>query len=180
MLFAKDRLLGNPWVEPPSPQDWEIRPTYPVRHIPYYLAPLWDEREAQRKQQQARQERARVSGPEVPRSLREKMKRSKGAKTLLQDLEEQVRSFVASDQAKKMAGESAIEDDDDFKLESDSEEEIVFVGRNGAMQDMQAPKSPRRSQEKRPRDKLVFDSPANDSGGNFGCVSSRVYYVTMY
>ena len=37
-----DRLLSNPHAEPPTPKDWEVHPTYRVRNVPYYLAPLWD------------------------------------------------------------------------------------------------------------------------------------------
>ena len=41
---ALDHLLNNPYLQPPLPSDWEVRPTYP-RHatVPYNLAPLWDE-----------------------------------------------------------------------------------------------------------------------------------------
>ena len=37
-----DRLLNNPYVEPPQPKDWEVHPTHPVHNVPYYHAPLWD------------------------------------------------------------------------------------------------------------------------------------------
>ena len=42
--WALDHLLNNPYLQPPLPSDWEVRPTYP-RHatVPYNLAPLWDE-----------------------------------------------------------------------------------------------------------------------------------------
>ncbi|KAI9752985.1 MAG: hypothetical protein M1815_000186 [Lichina confinis] len=42
--WENDHLLNNPYLQPPLPSDWEVRPTYP-RHatVPYNLAPLWDE-----------------------------------------------------------------------------------------------------------------------------------------
>ncbi|KAL1296987.1 hypothetical protein AAFC00_004584 [Neodothiora populina] len=40
--WENDRLLNNPYAQPPLPSDWEVRPTYPVHNVPYFLAPLWD------------------------------------------------------------------------------------------------------------------------------------------
>ena len=98
----------------------------------------------------------------VPRKLREKFKKAKAAKALLKDLEEQVRIFVETweDQAKE-----------EQKPELDSEdEEIVFVGRNGQMHDI--PLSPKFEtsveESAMERDRLVFDSLANDQGASFG------------
>jgi hypothetical protein len=166
---AADRLLGNPYAQPPLPTDWEVRPTYPVQTVPYYLAPLWDAGYA--KQSAARKERAqkaRKPVPEdtqsvgkVPKELREKLKRSRAAKGLLQNLEEEVRKFVKSwDEKHKQMEEDGI-------IEPDSEEdEVVFVGRNGEMHDMPSP----RESEELEREKLVFDSPEDDHGASFGYV----------
>lgn len=101
----------------------------------------------------------------IPRELREKLKRAKAAKGLLKDLEEQVRVFVKSweDSAKKEAK--------DEEPEIDSEDdEIVFVGRNGQMND--TPPSPKvktvEEEDQIERDRLVFESLANDQGAGFG------------
>jgi hypothetical protein len=165
-----DRLLGNPFAQPPLPTDWEVRPTYPVQSVPYYLAPLWDAGYA--KQSAARTERAqKAKNPslegsqsvgKVPKELREKLKRSRAAKGLLQNLEEEIRKFVESwDNKHKQMEEDGI-------IEPDSEEdEVVFVGRNGQMSDMP---SPRESEEQLEREILVFDSPEEDQGASFGYV----------
>ena len=113
-----------------------------------------------RKQAEAEDE----SAGKIPRELREKLKKAKAAKGLLKDLEEQVRLFVKNweDQTK-----------DGSKHELDSEdEEIVFVGRNGQMNDI--PSSPKISldEDDVERDqRLVFDSLANDQGASFGYVA---------
>lgn len=173
ILICADRLLSNPWAQPPLPSDWEVHPTYPKHAVPYYLAPLWDKdmaeragsekkkREAARKQVEAEEE----SAGKIPKDLREKLKKAKAAKGLLKDLEEQVRLFVKSwkDQTTKDIG----------KHEQDSEdEEIVFVGRNGQMHDI--PSSPKISLDESDAERdqrLVFDSLANDRGASFGYVA---------
>lgn len=101
----------------------------------------------------------------VPKELREKLKKAKAAKGLLQALEEQVRKFVKDWEEKALAAEK------EFPPEVDSEdEEIVFVGRNGQMHDM--PPSPKLSKHRDGNeiksDQLVFDSLADDRGANFG------------
>jgi hypothetical protein len=169
---VSDRLVGNPYAQPPLPTDWEVRPTYPVQAVPYYLAPLWDAGYA--KENAARKERAqkaKKSEPEgtesigkVPKELREKLKRSRAAKGLLQNLEEEVRKFVEKwDERHKQMEE-------DGMIEPDSEEdEVVFVGRNGQMHDMPSP----RESEELEREKLVFESSEDDHGASFG-------YVLLY
>jgi hypothetical protein len=168
-----DRLVGNPYAQPPLPSDWEVRPTYPVQTVPYYLAPLWDAGYA--KESAARKERAQKGKKQdsegagsvgiVPKELREKLKRSRAAKGLLQNLEEEVRKFVLSwdERHKQMEEDGIIEPDSD-------EDEVVFVGRNGQMHDM--PSSPRESEELE-REKLVFDSLEDDHSASFG-------YVLLY
>lgn len=171
-LDLTDRLLNNPWAQPPLPSDWEVHPTYPKHTVPYYLAPLWDQdlaaqagaekkkRESARKQAEAEDE----STGKIPRELREKLKKAKAAKGLLKDLEEQVRLFVKNwqDQTKDVR-----------EQELDSEdEEIVFVGRNGQMNDI--PSSPKISLDESDAAKdqrLVFDSLANHQGASFGYVA---------
>ena len=92
----------------------------------------------------------------VPHELRQKLKKSKGAKSLLQDLEEEVRKFVRDFERKERLRTG---------IEMDSEdEEIVFVGRNGSMSDEQR----KTVEEELEREKKVFDSLVGDQGGTFG------------
>lgn len=168
--WENDRLLNNPWAQPPLPSDWEVHPTYPKHAVPYYLAPLWDldmtvragaekkkKRETARKQAQGEDE----SAGKIPRELREKLKRAKAAKGLLKDLEEQIRFFVKNwEDQKKDVSEHELDSED---------EEIVFVGRNGQMNDI--PSSPKTSLDESDAERdqrLVFDSLANDQGASFG------------
>lgn len=96
--YHSDNLLGNPYAQPPLPCDWEVRPTYPVHTVPYALASLWDARKAE----EGRKARKAEKNPtlekknlgQIPKELKLKLKRSRGAKGLLQDLEEEVRQFV--------------------------------------------------------------------------------------
>lgn len=117
-------------------------------------------REAARKQAEAED----VAAGKIPRELREKLKRAKAAKGLLKDLEEQVRLFVKNweDQTKDV-GEHELDSED---------EEIVFVGRNGQMNDI--PSSPEVGLEESDAERdqrLVFESLANDRGASFGYVA---------
>ena len=159
--------MNNPWAQPPLPSDWEVHPTYTKHAVPYYLAPLWDQGMAahagaeKRKRDTARQ-RAQASDEssgKIPRELRERLKKAKAAKGLLKDLEEQVRFFVLKweNQAQEVRKRQAQVDSDD--------EEIVFVGRNGQMSDW-----PPKTKTSMERDRLIFDSLANDRGASFGYV----------
>ncbi|GAB7351240.1 hypothetical protein MBLNU459_g1667t1 [Dothideomycetes sp. NU459] len=169
--WENDRLLNNPYAQPPLPSDWEVRPTYPVHSVPYFLAPLWD---AELKAKAARHTstpkkptdpRAHGSAEEqaasrIPAELRAKLKKSRGAKGLLQDLEEEVRGFVEAWEAKEREMEK------EGLIDGDSEdEEIVFVGRNGAMSDERRRE---REQEELRRDKMVYQSLVDDHGAAFG------------
>jgi hypothetical protein len=176
-LFA-DRLLSNPYAQPPLPSDWEVRPTYPVHAVPYYLAPLWDAGLAARNAEKKRKEKSEKKGAaadeaagKVPRELREKLKRSRGAKGLLQDLEEEVRKFVEKWEEKeaKMEQEGLVDPDSE-------DDEIVFVGRNGQMNDMRSP----RSSGEIEREKLLFHSPVDDHGASFGWVSESFFPLWIF
>ncbi|KAK4696073.1 hypothetical protein P7C71_g1787, partial [Lecanoromycetidae sp. Uapishka_2] len=172
--WENDRLLNNPWAQPPLPSDWEVHPTYPKHSVPYYLAPLWDQELAaraeaeERKQQAARKQSqdADDSAGKIPKELREKFKKAKAAKGLLKDLEEQVRLFVKNWEEIQQNKEPELDSED---------EEIVFVGRNGQMADIPpSPKSKHRrddafdESDDIERDRLVFDSPAEDQSARFG------------
>lgn len=166
--WENDRLLSNPYAQPPLPSDWQVQPTYTRQTVPYFLAPLWDAEYARKTQErQRRAEAARkpaskqeAEAQKVARELKAKLKKSRGATGLLQDLEEDVRDFIEKWEQREKELEK------DGLIEADSEDdEIVFVGRNGAMSD-------ERRREKREQtlenDKLIFQSLVHD--GAFGCV----------
>jgi hypothetical protein len=180
-----DRLLHVPNVQPPLPSDWEVHPTHPVHTVPYYLAPLWDagvrhrveELSAAKKASAAAKKAGRGGGGEggekgrVPVELRMKLKKSKGAKSLLQGLEEEVRQFLREWEGKKERLGKSVED---MELGSE-DEEIVFVGRNGTMSDEQR----KTVEEELEREKLVFDSLADDHGASFGYVQFSVFNLDV-
>jgi hypothetical protein len=178
-----DRLLNNPWAQPPLPIDWEVHPTYSRKPVPYYLAPLWDanlaaRNEAEKKRREAvkRPTTEEESHGKVAKELKQKLKKAKAAKGLLQDLEEEVRKFVKKWEEKA----TKLEQQGLHDLDSE-DEEIVFVGRNGQMNDMPAsPLSKGVEEEDIKRDKLVFDSLVDDHGASFGYVFSRLMFrVTL-
>lgn len=179
--WENDRLLNNPHAEPPLPSDWQVQPTHTVRSVPYFLAPLWDaeySRKSQGRERRAAAAKAPASKEEaaaaqVASELRAKLKRSRGAKNLLQGLEEEVRGFVSQWEKKQreLENEGLIEPDS-------SDDEIVFVGRNGAMSD-----DKRKDKEARHlrKDKLVFESLVGENGAAFGryLVHSIAQYVSV-
>lgn len=138
--LQKDHLLHVPNAQPPLPSDWAPHPTYPVHTVPYYLAPLWDagirhraeELASSKKTAEAQRAGFSETKGRVPSELRMKLKRSKGAKTLLQDLEGEVRGFVREFELREKAalkrgpaGFGGSEADIDSE-----DEEIVFIGRD--------------------------------------------------
>ena len=180
MVDSSDRLLHVPGVQPPLPSDWEVHPTYPVHSVPYYLAPLWEsgvrhraEEAAAAKKKKSLKSKIDTGESRVPQELRQKLKKARGAKSLLQDLEEEVRNFV-----KEWAGKNASLGRDGAELDSE-DEEIVFIGRNGTMSDEQR----KTVEEELEREKLVFDSLADDHGASFGYVTSKdgdLYLLTCF
>lgn len=180
----QDRLLNNPHAEPPQPRDWEVHPTHPVHHVPYYLAPLWDaglsRQQTERKSATAtaaatsRTVAKKPSTPGVvPKELREKMKRSRGAKGLLMDLEVEVRRFVQECED----GEKRRAEEDGFpapgEVDSSDEEEIVFVGRGGKMRDGERDRGGREKSEV-----MLFEAAEEDQGGAFG--RWLVHHIGVY
>ncbi|TFB00169.1 hypothetical protein CCMA1212_007855, partial [Trichoderma ghanense] len=147
--WENDRLVGVPNVQPPEPADWEVHPTHPIHRVPYQLAQFWDHGVRQRiqdktaKLQAARKKQQLKSGSatglgvgEVPRDLRESTKRSPVIRTWVKALEEPVRQYMVDERRKRQAEDD--EDADSAAEEMDSDdEEIVFVGRNGRMRDLQ-------------------------------------------
>ncbi|KAL7935523.1 R3H-associated N-terminal domain-containing protein [Trichoderma chlorosporum] len=153
--WENDRLIHVPNVQPPEPVDWEVHPTHPVHRVPYQLAQFWDHGVRQRiqdktaKLQAARKKQQLKSGSatglgvgEVPRDLREATKRSPVIRTWVKALEEPVRQYMVDERQKRKAEDHADNGNDDDvdsaaeEMDSD-DEEIVFVGRNGRMRDLQ-------------------------------------------
>ena len=173
--YENDRLLSNPHAQPPLPSDWEVRPTYPVHSVPYFLAPLWDAEykyKVKTNKKPMRPEDPRAHGStedqaasRVPRELKAKLKSSRGAKGMLQDLELEVRRFVESweTEQREMEKEGLIDGDSE-------DEEIVFVGRNGMMSDE---RKKAKEEEQLRKDKLVFESLVDDHGAAFGYVDKQ-------
>jgi len=177
--WENDRLLNNPHAEPPTPRDWEVHPTHRVKHVPYYLAPLWDaglrrqqnERKVAVNAQKAATKTVATKPTEpgvVPKELREKLKRSRGAKGLLMDLESEVRKFVEDWEAKERRAEQ-----EGLPADPDSEDdEIVFVGRNGQTHDQF------RNEDNVKRELMLFETPEADMGGSFG--RWLVHHIGVY
>ncbi|KAJ5090518.1 hypothetical protein N7532_009202 [Penicillium argentinense] len=168
--WENDRLLHNPWAEPPSSKDWEIRPTY-TRHdpMPYYLAPLWDVHYAHMAESPRNgkvEEKHRV-----PKDLRMKLKHARAARGLLQDLEEEIRLFIRKWNEKQ----AFLKNEGLLDAPSDSEDEIVFVGRNGQMHDAPERRETLRQmreemsgRDERDGEKMVFESLVEDRAAGFG------------
>lgn len=183
---ATDRLLHVPNAQPPLPSDWEVRPTWTVHHVPYYLAPLWDLRAEERSRSSASKKPTSTSSEfgRVPQELKAKLKKSKGARTLLQELELEVRKFVREYES-GMKGERWDEQTGDTETETETEtegdsedEEIVFIGRNGRMSD----EARARVERVLEREKKVWEGDVNDRGAGFGYVPfvSFIYFCFLF
>ncbi|KAJ5622137.1 hypothetical protein N7528_005369 [Penicillium herquei] len=177
--WENDRLLHNPWAEPPSPNDWVIQPTH-TRHnpMPYYLAPLWDvhySRVADHDSVRKNAAKAANSKHRVPKELRSRLKHARGALGMLQDLEDDVRLFIRKWNEKQQFLMSEGLQDAPESGSDESEDEIVFVGRNGQMHDsperkqkLQQLRQELSSHDERDGEKMVFESLVNDRAAAFG------------
>ncbi|KAH8736538.1 R3H-associated N-terminal domain-containing protein [Ilyonectria robusta] len=186
--WENDRLMHVPNVQPPQPVDWEVHPTHPIHRVPYQLAQFWDRGvrqhvedktvrlQASRKQQQLQRGSATGLGAgEVPRDLREAAKRTPVVRTWVRALEEPVRQYLC-EQAPRQEPEVEAEPDADVdsaaeEMDSD-DEEIVFVGRNGAMRELQEKrarwKKARREVSQETVDSgMVFDSFGTDESAAY-------------
>lgn len=156
-----DRLLHLPNVQPPLPTDWDVRPTHPVHHIPYQLAAYWDIKGGVRERVEERKQ-VLASGPTVPHDLRVKAKRTPAVKSWLRVLEEPVRQFLVD---RGVAGEESDSMDSE-------DEEIVFVGRNGSMNDRPSPspswkRARREKKDAEAEEGMVLDSLGDDESAAF-------------
>ncbi|KAF7534016.1 hypothetical protein G7Z17_g13432 [Cylindrodendrum hubeiense] len=186
--WENDRLMHVPNVQPPQPADWEVHPTHPIHRVPYQLAQFWDRGvrqivedktvrlQASRKQQQLKRGSATGLGAgEVPRDLREAAKRTPVVRTWVRALEEPVRQYLCEQvkQEEPEAEPEVLVDVDSAAEEMDSEdEEIVFVGRNGAMRELQEKrakwKKARREVSQETVDSgMVFDSFGTDESAAY-------------
>ncbi|KAK2605822.1 hypothetical protein QQS21_003776 [Conoideocrella luteorostrata] len=180
--WENDRLVGVPNVQPPLPTDWEVHPTHQVHRVPYQLAQFWDrgirkrieektsKLQAVRKKQQLKTGSATGLGVgEVPRDLRETAKRTPAVRDWVRVLEQPVRQFLHAEQdrARQPPQCPRPQDEDEIAGESDmdsDDEEIVFVGRDGAMQELREKKQARYRMARREVSHetvdsgLVFDS----------------------
>ncbi|KAF2151027.1 hypothetical protein K461DRAFT_269322 [Myriangium duriaei CBS 260.36] len=157
--WENDRLLGVPGAVAAQPEDWAVpawEPRDDYRPVPYFLAPLWEGKYASLYQERLKKGEAEGKEKEkVARELRARMKKARGARGLLQDLEEEVRDFLTQMEKKRRERvEEGLGDVDE------SDEEIVFVGRNGAMSDAKT--------EDKKMEKLIFQSLERDHGAAFG------------
>lgn len=189
-MKSQDRLLHNPWAEPPSSKDWDIRPTYP-RHdpMPYYLAPLWDVHYAKVADRHEAMKQAKTANEKfrVPKELRSKLKHARAARGMLQDLEDEIRLFIRKWNEKQLflRGEG-LQDAPEASASDDSEDEIVFIGRNGQMHDsperklkLQQLREEMSSHHEKNGEKMVFESQIDDRAAGFGCVFPLIQFVSL-
>ncbi|KAF8850062.1 hypothetical protein BDZ45DRAFT_208966 [Acephala macrosclerotiorum] len=178
--WENDHLLHVPNAQPPLPSDWAPHPTHRVRSVPYYLAPLWDAGVRHRAEEIASAKRLataqragfdekNTSKGRVPQDLKQKLKKSKGAKTLLQDLELEVRKFVKEHTAREARLLSKTASSSSSSTDSDSEdEEIVFIGRdsngNGITMSDEVKDA---MEEELEREKKVYESLEGSKEGGF-------------
>ena len=138
-----------PNAQPPEPRDYEPRPTHPVVHVPYQVAAAWDLRvraqvdakkaaAARSKQVQTRTQGDILVAGRVPRELCHRAKKTPAIRTWVRALEEPVRRYLVELEVAKRddrPGRLVDGDDDADGSDETEDEEIVFVGRNGAMRD---------------------------------------------
>lgn len=144
--------------------------------MPYYLAPLWDVHNVHNDRNSSKQAKdgSKDARHRVPRDLRMKLKHARAARGMLQDLEEEVRRFIQNWSERRTLlqkeglADAPLSDDD-------SEDEVVFVGRNGQMHDSPARKERFRQMREtmnnhgeRDGEKMVLESPADDPAAGFG------------
>ncbi|KAJ6161297.1 hypothetical protein N7470_004693 [Penicillium chermesinum] len=159
--WENDRLLHNPWAEPPAPMDWDIQPTY-TRHdpMPYYLAPLWDvhyAKVADRHAARVHAEKAAAEKHRVPKELRSRLKHARAARGMLQDLEDEIRVFILKWNDKQLYLRADGLQDAPESSPSDSEDEIVFQMREELS-----------LHDERDGEKMVFESLVDDRTAAFG------------
>ncbi|XXG94872.1 hypothetical protein Hte_001131 [Hypoxylon texense] len=179
--WENDRLLHVPNAQPPEPSDWAPGALHPVHHVPYQVAAAWDLRvraevEARRAQAARRQQaQARTLGDahvagRVPRELFQRAKKTPAVRTWVRSLEEPVRQYLVR---QEVAKEPALLTDSEGEGEVE-DEEIVFVGRNGAT--MRDGWKKARRQKTEDEEGMVFG--AGPDGGNDDADSAFRRWIT--
>jgi hypothetical protein len=163
------------------PSDWEVHRASPVWDVPYILAPLYDTMHIKRKEAERRSRRDTHKGDtaergRVPEELKTRLKKAKGARGLLLQLESEVRGFVEEWETAPAAPlpqpvQAVLESED-----SSSDEEIVFIGRDLSSRTMKLrqefeaqrqEQKQRHQQAQRAHEKCVHEAHMYDSGAAF-------------
>lgn len=154
------------------PSDWEPRPVYPIHHIPYHVAQYWDRglrQQVEDKGAASRKKKAATAKGQVPRDLRDTLKKTPGVKGWVRTLEEPVRHFLMEQQAAEETTEQL-----DKSSESDfSDDEVVFVGRKSGSREAKAAsaaawkKAHREVRDRTVDHGMIFDSLEEDESGSF-------------
>lgn len=147
--------------------------------MPYYLAPLWDVHYARMADHHSARKHAAKAATEkhrVPKELRAKLKHTRAARGMLQGLEDEIRLFIANwNEKQQFLQREGLQDAPEASGSEDSEDEIVFVGRNGQMHDsperkeqLQRLRDAMGSHHERDGEKMVFESLVDDRAASFG------------
>lgn len=111
-----------PNSQPPLPSDWEVHPTYTIHHnVPYYLAHLWDSQ-----YQRIVEERTSFNYPhkgKLSQDLKITLKRAKGTRPLLHDLECEIRNFIQKSRDQYVSAHNNV-----CALMDSEDEDIVLIG----------------------------------------------------
>ncbi|KAK6537604.1 hypothetical protein TWF694_011784 [Orbilia ellipsospora] len=100
--WENDNFLNNPSYAAPTAEDFSPHPLHPTRIVRYEFATLWDPSNPAKYGYATAHHIPTIpkngSGDEkrVPKNLKDRLKRSKGAMDLLRSLEEEVRRYAAT------------------------------------------------------------------------------------
>lgn len=146
--------------------------------MPYYLAPLWEVHYSHLDQRGGGKIQ-RTEKHQIPKELRRRLKHARAARGMLQNIEEDIRTFIHQwNQKQLLLRQEGLQDapqsgDEDEK--EDSDDEVVFVGRGGQMHDSPTRKTRFReireamsTHNERDGEKMVFESSVEDRAAGFG------------
>lgn len=104
-----------------------------------------------------------------------RLKHARAARGMLQDLEEDIRQFIQTWSEKQLMLQKEGLEDAPSTSEDESEDEVVFVGRNGQMHDspehrtrLRELRANLRQHNERDGEKMVFESLVDDRAAGFG------------
>lgn len=159
--------------------------------MPYYLAPLWDVHYSHVADHQSAMKAAERANEKhhIPKELRVKLKHARASRGMLQDLEEEVRTFIQKWNEKELLLENeGLQDAPENSTSDESEDEIVFVGRNGQMHDSPERKERLRllreeisTHSERDGEKMVLETLVNDraAGFRYGLIPHREFEIVQ-